>query len=57
MFFEKLTKKEISLGRAAAEASLSIPEFMELARKRGFTYFQYKSEEIAWDLESIEEKM
>ena len=55
VYFEKLTKKEISVSRAAVEADLSIPEFMEMARKRGYTYFQYDPEELDRDLESLEE--
>ena len=57
VFFEKLTKKEISLSRAAVEAGLSIPEFMELAAKRGFTYFDYDPEELERDLDSLDGKM
>jgi len=57
VYFEKLTKKEISLSRAAAEAGLSIPEFMELAEKRGYTYFHYDAEELERDLNSLDEKI
>lgn len=55
VYFEKLTKKEISVSRAAIEADLSIPEFMEMARKRGYTYFQYEPEELDRDLDALEE--
>ncbi len=57
MYFEKLTKNEISLSRAAAEAGLSIPEFMELAIKRGYTYFQYDPEELNRDRDSLNGKL
>jgi len=57
MYFEKLTKNEISLSRAAAEVGLSIPEFMELAIKRGYTYFQYDPEELNRDRNSLNGKL
>ena len=57
VYFEKLTKMEISLSRAAAEAGLSIPEFMEYAKKRGFSYFHYDPEEIERDLNSLDGKI
>ena len=57
VYFEKLTKNEISLSRAAAESDLSILEFMELAEKRGYTYFHYDPEELERDLDSLDGKM
>ena len=57
VYFEKLTKKEISLSRAAAEAGLSIPEFMDYAEKRGYTYFHYDPDELSRDMDSLSGKL
>ncbi len=56
-YFEKLTKKEISLSYAAVESGLSIPEFIEMAENRGYTYFNYSSEELERDLSSLDGKI
>ncbi len=51
--FDRLIKKEISLARAAAEASMSIVEFVALAKERGYTYFSYDSNELQRDIHSF----
>ncbi|MGC9781236.1 MAG: ribbon-helix-helix protein, CopG family [Candidatus Heimdallarchaeota archaeon] len=55
--FERLIKNEISLTRAAAEAGLSVVEFVTLAKERGFTYFSYDSSELQRDIQTLEGKL
>lgn len=55
--FDRLIKNEISLTRAAAEADLSIVEFIILAKERGFTYFRYDSGELQRDIQTLEGKL
>jgi len=56
-YYNRLTKNEISLARAAAEVGLSVVEFIALAKERGFTYFRYDSSELQRDIQTLEGKL
>jgi len=56
-YYDRLTRKEISVARAAAAAGMSIVEFMSIAKERGFTYFRYNSDELLRDIQTLDGKL
>ena len=56
-YYDLLIKKKISVAREAAEAGMSIIEFMTIAKERGFTYFRYDSDELQRDVQTVEGKL
>ena len=51
--FTRLLNKEFSLSRATLAAQMPIVEFTRRAAERGYTYFNYSSEELERDVASL----